>query len=74
MVAQAPVFVNNGLIVDDWWIFRIKPGYPTQINFLLYGAGHPIAYALALVDGAEISYRDYHTLLPPSMMRFCPVM
>jgi hypothetical protein len=43
-VAHAPLFINNGLIADDWWIFRVKPGYPTQINFLLYGAGHPIAY------------------------------
>ncbi|GLR85478.1 hypothetical protein [Bradyrhizobium iriomotense] len=57
--AHAPILINNGLIADDWLIFRIKPGYPAQIDFMLHGAGHPIVYvycALANLSGHPIAF------------------
>lgn len=58
LIVHIPLLLNNGLFGEDWLLFEIKPGYPTQLDFLLHGAGHPFLYAysaLANLSGHPIA-------------------
>jgi hypothetical protein len=59
VVVHIPLLLNDGLFGEDWLLFEIKPGYPTQPDFLLHGAGHPFLYAycaLANLSGHPIAF------------------
>ncbi|WP_445083458.1 hypothetical protein [Bradyrhizobium sp. TM233] len=45
LAAHAPMFLNNGLFMDDWLVLKPRPDYFIDIDFLLNGAGHPIFYS-----------------------------
>ncbi|WP_213770073.1 hypothetical protein [Bradyrhizobium sp. dw_78] len=58
-VVHIPLLLNDGLFGEDWLLFEIKPGYPTQLDFLLHGAGHPFLYAycaIANLSGHPIAF------------------
>ncbi|MBR1132700.1 hypothetical protein [Bradyrhizobium iriomotense] len=44
LVAHAPMLLNDGLFMDDWFVLKPRPDYTIDIDFLLSGAGHPIFY------------------------------
>jgi hypothetical protein len=45
LIVHIPLVFNGGLFGEDWLLFEVKPGYPTQTGFLIHGAGHPFLYA-----------------------------
>jgi hypothetical protein len=56
-----PLLFNDGLFQDDWLLFRIQPGYPINLDFLLHGASHPLIYAycaLADLSGHPIAFME----------------
>jgi hypothetical protein len=59
VVVHVPLLLNDGLFGEDWLLFQLKPGYPTNTDFLLHGAGHPFLYAysrLANWSGDPIAF------------------
>ena len=45
LAAHAPMLLNDGLFMDDWWVLKPRPDFVIDIDFLLTGAGHPIFYS-----------------------------
>ena len=45
LTVHIPLLLNDGLFGEDWLLFRVKPGYQTQTDWLIHGAGHPFLYA-----------------------------
>lgn len=45
LAAHAPMFLNDGLFMDDWLVLKPRPDYFVDIDFLLNGAGHPIFFS-----------------------------
>jgi hypothetical protein len=57
LAAHAPLFLNNGVVMDDWLVLKLGPDYPLDINFLISGAGHPVFfayYSFANMTGAPV--------------------
>ena len=44
LVAHAPLFLNDGVVMDDWLVLKLRPDYPIDLSFLVHGAGHPIFF------------------------------
>jgi hypothetical protein len=58
LVAHAPLFLNDGVFMDDWLVLKLSPDYPVDIDFLIKGAGHPIFfgyYTIANMTGAPVT-------------------
>ncbi|MDA9403665.1 hypothetical protein [Bradyrhizobium sp. CCBAU 45389] len=58
LIAHAPMLLNDGLFMDDWFVLKPRPDYFIDIGFLLNGAGHPIFYSydtLANWTGAPVA-------------------
>jgi hypothetical protein len=45
LVAHAPLFLNDGVFMDDWLVLKLSQNYPLDIDFLIRGAGHPVFFA-----------------------------
>lgn len=59
LVAHAPLWLNDSLVMDDWLVLKPRPDYFVDLDFLLNGAGHPIIfgfYSLANLTGAPILF------------------
>jgi hypothetical protein len=57
LAAHAPLFLNDGVFMDDWWVLKLRPDYPLDIDFLIKGAGHPLFfldYSIANITGAPV--------------------
>jgi hypothetical protein len=58
LVAHAPLFLNDGVVMDDWLVLKLRPDYPIDLSFLVHGAGHPIFfgyYSIANMTGAPVA-------------------
>lgn len=59
LVAHAPLWLNDSLVMDDWLTLKPRPDYVVDLGFLLHGAGHPLIfgfYSLANLTGAPILF------------------
>src|SRR5581483_9178663 len=59
LVAHAPLWLNDSLVMDDWFVLKPRPDYAIDLDFMLHGAGHPIFfgfYSLANLTGAPILF------------------
>jgi hypothetical protein len=57
LVAHAPLFLNDGVFMDDWLVLKLSQNYPLDIDFLIRGAGHPVFfayYSFANLTGAPV--------------------
>ena len=58
LAAHAPMLLNDGLFMDDWFVLKARPDYVVDIDFLLHAAGHPIFFSYDVVanwTGAPIA-------------------
>ena len=58
LVAHAPLFLNDGLLMDDWLVLKLRPDYVIDLDFLVNGAGHPVFfayYSIANMTGAPVA-------------------
>jgi len=66
LLAHAPLFLNDGVVMDDWLVLKLRPDYPINIDFLINGAGHPIFFgysAIANMTGAPVAVMVIMTVL-----------
>ncbi len=66
LVAHAPLFLNDGVIMDDWLVLKLRPDYPIDLSFLVHGAGHPVFfgyYSIANMTGAPVALMVIMTVL-----------
>jgi hypothetical protein len=57
LAAHAPLFLNDGVVMDDWLVLKLRPEYAIDLNFLVRGAGHPVFFgyiSLANMTGAPV--------------------
>src|ERR1700744_5859819 len=57
LIAHAPLFLNDGVAMDDWLVLKMSADYPIDLRFLINGAGHPvffIYYSIANGTGAPV--------------------
>jgi hypothetical protein len=57
IAAHAPLALNDGLMMDDWLLLKLRPDSAVDLSFLLNGAGHPLFYGylnLANLTGAPV--------------------
>jgi hypothetical protein len=57
LAAHAPLILNDGLFMDDWFLLKPNPNYAVDLGFMLNGAGHPVFFSyfsLANLTGAPI--------------------
>jgi len=45
LAAHAPLILNDGLVMDDWLVLKVRADYFIDIAFLLNGAGHPVFFS-----------------------------
>ena len=45
MAAHAPLFLNDGVVMDDWLVLKLRPDQVMDLDFLVNGAGHPVFFA-----------------------------
>jgi len=58
IAAHAPLFLNDGIVMDDWLVFKLRPDQVMDIGFLANGAGHPIFfcyYSIANMTGEPVA-------------------
>ena len=66
LAAHAPLFLNDGVTMDDWLVLKLRPDYPIDIDFLIKGAGHPVFFAyynIANMTGAPVIVMMIMTVL-----------
>lgn len=59
LVARAPLWLNDGPVMDDWLVLKLRPDYAVDLDFMLHGAGHPFFfgfYSLANLSGAPVLF------------------
>ena len=44
LAAHAPLLLNGGLFLDDWFLIKLRPDYVVDLDYLVHGAGHPLLY------------------------------
>jgi hypothetical protein len=57
MAAHAPLVLNDGLMMDDWLLLKLRPDSAVDLSFLLNGAGHPLFFGylkLANLTGVPV--------------------
>ena len=58
LAAHAPIFLNDGVMMDDWLVLQLRPDDPIDLSFLIDGAGHPVFYvylSIANITGAPVA-------------------
>ena len=66
VAAHAPLFLNDGVVQDDWLVLKLRPDYPVDLSFLINGAGHPIFFgycSIANKTGAPVTAMVIMTVL-----------
>ena len=66
LAAHAPIFLNDGVMMDDWLVLQLRPDDPIDLSFLIKGAGHPVFFVyswFANMTGAPVAVMVVMTVL-----------
>jgi hypothetical protein len=66
LAAHAPLFLNDGVVMDDWLVLKLRPDEAIDLSFLVRGAGHPVFfgyYSIANMTGAPVAVMLIMTVL-----------
>src|ERR1700743_1998363 len=66
LAAHAPLFLNDGVVMDDWLLLKLRPDYPIDLSPLIRGAGHPVFFgyfSFANMTGAPVTVMVIMTVL-----------
>jgi hypothetical protein len=66
LAAHAPLLLNDGLFLDDWFLIKLRPDYIVDLDYLVHGAGHPVLYvyySIANWTGAPVLLMQLMTLI-----------
>jgi hypothetical protein len=58
LAAHTPLFLNDGVVMDDWLVLKLRPDYAIDLGFLVNGAGHPVFFgyfSIANMTGAPVA-------------------
>jgi hypothetical protein len=66
LAAHAPIFLNDGVVMDDWLVLQLRPDDPIDLSFLIKGAGHPVFFVyswFANMTGTPVAVMVVMTVL-----------